>query len=69
MNNPERPCMPDYEAMYRKATEKLMKAQIENEQLRKELEQKKKSLLWYDGIKQACEVIFGKEFYPFVLDR
>ena len=56
-------CRPDFEAMYFRAMDELSKEKEENEILRRDLEQKEKSLLWYDGIKQTIEVVFGREFY------
>lgn len=60
---PERIARPDFEAMYIRAKDELSKEKITNDFLRKDLEQKEKSLAWYDGIKQTVEVIFGREFY------
>ena len=63
MPDNERIARPDFEAMYRRATDELSKANHENELLRKEFAQKEKSLFWYDGIKRTIEVIFGRDFY------
>jgi hypothetical protein len=54
---------PNFEAEFAKAMDELSKVKRENETLRSQLEQKEKSLLWYDGIKQTIEVIFGREFF------
>lgn len=56
-------CRPDFEKMYHRAMDELSKEKEKNEILRRDLEQKEKSLLWYDGIKQTIEVVFGREFY------
>ena len=56
-------CRPDFERMYHRVMDELSKEREKNEILRRDLEQKEKSLLWYDGIKQTLEVIFGREFY------
>lgn len=54
--------MPNYEELYSRAMDELSKERHKNEILRKQLEQKEKSLLWYDGIKQTIEAIFGREY-------
>jgi hypothetical protein len=53
----------NYEKEYAEAMKRLEKAEAENRFLREELKCKENSLLWYDGIKQTVEVIFGREFY------
>ena len=62
-DNPHTIARPNFEAEFARAMDELTKAKRENETLRNQLEQKEKSLLWYDGIKQTIEVIFGREFY------
>lgn len=53
----------NYEAEYNRLREELAKEQMHNGYLRDELQHKERQVMWYDGIKQTIEVIFGREFH------
>ena len=53
----------NYESEWEKSKEELEKAKCEIGLLRDELRCKTKSFMFYEGIKQTVEVIFGGEFY------
>lgn len=62
MENNEMCTTLDYEAEYYRAMEEIAKAKCEIANLRDELKQMERTKMWLIGIKDAIEVVFGREF-------
>ena len=62
MENKNESVSVNYEALYEKTMDELSKATEKLEYVCKELERKQREIMWYEGIKQTIEVIFGRGF-------
>lgn len=61
-NEPLKTACLNYESEYHRLRDELSKACTKIECLRKELDRKDSNLAYYEGMKHALEVIFGREF-------
>ena len=52
----------DYESEYNRLKDEMEKQNKENKYLREELKEKEGELLYHQGFKAACELIFGRRY-------